>query len=144
MSGQNLCMNDYMMLAALKSSQLNERIPQKCGSDTNDTMTNTNMNSNQNSRSHQLQSEYDLSISMSVDTNINSTGFFNSLQASSSFANESTILHDSPQIPDISNHVVELNRIANKEIIRDEIICQICKGVLINPKECVSCESCFC
>ena len=29
-------------------------------------------------------------------------------------------------------------------VIKDEIICEICSGILINPKQCQSCESIFC
>lgn len=28
--------------------------------------------------------------------------------------------------------------------IKDEITCEICQGILVKPKQCISCESIFC
>ena len=37
-----------------------------------------------------------------------------------------------------------IKNIQEYNLIKDEIICEICYGILINPKICQSCESVFC
>lgn len=42
------------------------------------------------------------------------------------------------------DYVVETERVVNQEMLTNELKCQICHGVLMNPMECNTCENCFC
>ena len=37
-----------------------------------------------------------------------------------------------------------IKNINDYNLIKDEIICEICQGILIKPKQCEICESIFC
>lgn len=44
----------------------------------------------------------------------------------------------------IKIYVIDCDRVVNQQIVSNDIKCNICHGVLMNPLECNSCESCFC
>lgn len=43
-----------------------------------------------------------------------------------------------------SSMMLSSERVTRQELVKEEIRCRICLGILWEPKECKVCETCFC
>ena len=84
-------------------------------------------------------------MSMSSNPNSNSNGQVVGDQANNTSGNSGYLSFlNSTQSAAPKIYIVEVDRVVNKDMVQNEVKCQICHGVLISPMECNACENCFC